>query len=114
MPTIKPILLIWAVQPARRLKEPMRIDIEHPTNRPNFSIVRLGTLRIAFSYQTPIGYDDGSGWVVRVNDWGPTTGKHLNQLDSATALDDGYADRIPGDQFEANLTNVLAAYRPVA
>ena len=86
----------------------MRIDIDHPTNRPNFSIVRLGTLGIAFSYQTPIGYtaDDGFTWIVRVNDWGPTTGKHLNELDFGRK-----DERIPGDQFEARLAQQLEEWR---
>ena len=54
---------------------------------------------IAFSYKTPVAfYTHKTGKRVRVNEWGPTTGKHLNWLD------DGNKDsRIPGDQFEAEM-----------
>lgn len=62
----------------------MNVTIEHPTNRSNFTIVYLGAdFRIAFSYQTAIGlYRTGHGWLVADNQWGPTTGKHLNYLDN--------------------------------
>lgn len=61
----------------------MNVTIEHPTNRPNFTIVYLGAdFRIAFSYQTAVGvYRTGKGWLVAESQWGPTTGKHLNYLD---------------------------------
>ncbi len=86
----------------------MRIESDHPTNRPNFSVVQIGKQSIAFSYKTPIGYtpDDGFGWVTRENDWGPTTGRHLNELDFGRK-----ADRIPGDQFEARLAQQLDGWR---
>lgn len=58
-------------------------SIKHPTDRPNFSIANFDWITIAFSYETMVGYQvPGSGWVVRQNDWGPTTGKHLNHLQS--------------------------------
>ena len=80
----------------------MRINIDHPTNKPNFSIVRVGTLGIAFSYQTPIGYTRRNHWITRVNDWGPTTGKHLKELDFGRK-----DERIPGEQFEAQLSDAI-------
>jgi len=59
----------------------MRISIDHPTDRPNFYIVHVGNLSLAFSYRTIIGFSvGGSRWVIRENVWGPTTGKHLNYL----------------------------------
>ena len=83
----------------------MRIEINHPTNKANFSTVTLGAYSVAFSYSTPIGYttDDGFNWVVRVNDWGPTTGRHLNELDFGRK-----EERIDGDQFMLQLAVLVA------
>jgi hypothetical protein len=53
---------------------------------------------VYFSYKTPVAFRTfKTGLVVRENDWGPTTGKHLNAIctDKKT--------RIPGDQFEQEL-----------
>ena len=74
----------------------MRIEIDHPTNKANFSTVTLGELSIAFSYETPIGFttDDGFNWTTRENDFSVTTGKHLNELDFGRK-----ADRLNGDDF---------------
>lgn len=79
----------------------MQVRVEHPTDRPNFYIVHLDdgeeSVSVAFSYQTPIGFNrwNGQGWQVRENAWGPTTGKHL------TFLDDGdKKSRIPGPTFD--------------
>lgn len=59
----------------------MNVSINHPTDRPNFTIVYVGSLTLGFSYSTIVGYQEGWGdWVVTVNYWGPTTGKHLNYL----------------------------------
>ncbi len=81
----------------------MNVGISHPTDKANFSIVELGEIEIAFSYQTPIGFNlyDGKGWVIRYNAWGPTTGKHMNWLD-----DRGPDYRIPGDSFESRLASL--------
>jgi hypothetical protein len=64
-------------------------------------------LTVWFSYQTPIAFrsihHNGYEMVVRENDWGPTTGKHLNWID------DGNKDsRIPGDEFEKLLSGVMS------
>ena len=76
----------------------MNISITHPTDRPNFSIVTLGARSVAFSYDTPIGFKlyPYHRWTTRVNDWGPTTGKHLNYLNDDT-------DRLDSDEFESRL-----------
>ena len=71
--------------------------IEHPTERHNFAIVCFDDCKIAFSYETPIGYASASTcweWKVRVNEWGVTTGKHM------TYLGCGADDRIPAWRFE--------------
>ena len=56
--------------------------VEHPTDRPNFSIVDTGKRKFAFSYETCVAISKADGgWLVRENIWGPTSGKHLNWLD---------------------------------
>lgn len=59
------------------------IEISHPTDRPNFAIVEVGDVDLAFSYRVLIGVRGPSTdykWRVVPNKWGPTTGKHLNYL----------------------------------
>lgn len=64
--------------------------------------VDVGMLTLFFSYQTPVAFRTyNSGLVVRENEWGPTTGKHLNWLDS------GRSNRISGEDFENKLQEVL-------
>jgi len=57
--------------------------------------VDVGELTVWFSYNTPVAFHKlGGSKVVRRNDWGPTTGKHLN------AIDDGNkADRVDSETF---------------
>lgn len=59
------------------------MSVEHPTDKANFYIVWTQHWAIAFSYQTIIGVNalKGKGWLVSVNEWSTTTGKHLNHLD---------------------------------
>ena len=96
----------------------MRIEIDHPTSKANFSIVTVGDFEIAFSYRTPIGFyapesglmdntgtrkewEGRNGWVIRENDWGPTTGRHLNELPGRKE------DRLPNDAFEEALAKAV-------
>ena len=53
---------------------------------------------IYFSYKTPVAFVKNGPVVVRQNDWGPTTGKHLNTIDGGNKK-----ARVPGDQFEKML-----------
>lgn len=77
--------------------------VEHPTGQDNFYIVWSGVDRngdsrsFAFSYRTVIGFNEheGRGWTVRDNEWGPTTGKHLNHLDGGDK-----STRVDGVTFE--------------
>jgi len=56
-----------------------------------------------FSYRTPVGFlAPGTGYVVRENAWGPTTGKHLNYLNS------NKAGRVSGEQFTEQLADALS------
>jgi hypothetical protein len=74
----------------------MRVSIDHPTGRPNFTEVTFGDLVVWFSYKTPIGFMyPGEGRVVRENQWGPTTGRHLNEISTG--------QRVTSEAFEAKL-----------
>lgn len=80
----------------------MNVSIHHPTDRANFSNVTLGNVSIWFSYATPIAFQvDHSGFVIRHNEWGSTTGKHLAYLSPDKAR------RIDGPTFEAQLAEAL-------
>lgn len=82
----------------------MDVSVSHPTNRPNFCSVRVNKITIYFSYETPIAfYHPSTGEVVRENDWGPTTGKHLNYVESDRSK------RVDGVEFERKLAMVLGA-----
>lgn len=84
----------------------MHVSVEHPTDRPNFCRVQVGKITIYFSYdRTPIAFHHPStGTVVRENDWGPTTGKHLNYVDNGRQ-----DDRVSGDVFRRKLSTMLNA-----
>lgn len=44
--------------------------------------IDAGKVIVWYSYQTPIAFlIVGSSMVVRQNEWGQTTGKHLNEID---------------------------------
>ena len=82
--------------------------VEHPTNRPNFTVVTLDAggereLWLAFSYETCVGFmrPMWNAWIVRFNEWGPTTGKHLNPLTPAKK------DRWNTDEFQWMLSGLL-------
>ena len=59
-------------------------NIEHPTGRPNFSVVQTDRGLYWFSYQTCVAASINGRRAVRVNDWSATTGKHLNLIDGGT------------------------------
>lgn len=86
------------------------LQIKHPGNRTNFTEVIIGSLTIWFSYETAIAYRITNpdkytieAQCVRENDWGPTTGKHLNYVSTDKA------SRVSGTEFEANINRHLAA-----
>ncbi len=44
--------------------------------------IQIGALGLWYSYDTVVAfYHPSTGRRVRVNAWGPTTGKHLNAID---------------------------------
>jgi len=73
----------------------------------NTTTIEIGNKRIYFSYKTPIAFytpsgHECAGLVVRQNDWGPTTSKHLNAIDGGNK-----AARIPGAEFERLLSETF-------
>ena len=67
--------------------------------------VELGKLTIFFSYQTPIAYHiQGVGYVVRQNEWGTVTGRHMNAIDGGDKK-----LRIAGSEFKLLLENEIKA-----
>lgn len=80
------------------------------TTAVNALVFDMGAIRVWFSYRTPVAFQvDHESPVVRQNEWGPTTGKHLN------AIDDGdKANRIDREAFQKALQNALETYNAVA
>lgn len=83
-------------------------SISHPTGRPNFTEVTIEDVTVWFSYRTPVAFmAPGWGRVVRENEWGPTTGRHLNYID------DGYkALRVDGQSFQTLIREALDGRLP--
>lgn len=58
--------------------------------------VDMGSVTVWFSYRTPVAFRvHGHNRVVRQNDWGPTTGKHLKWIDGGDKR-----NRVDSDTFE--------------
>ena len=73
-----------------------------PEPRHNAMKVDLGPIALWFSYSTPVAvFIPGKGLIVRENDWGPTTGQHLNIIDGGDK-----ADRVTGEEFERILNSI--------
>lgn len=65
----------------------------------------VGPLAVWFSYQTAVAFQlDEQARVVRKNQWGPTTGKHLNWIDGGNPT-----ERVDSDEFERRFNEVLAS-----
>jgi hypothetical protein len=60
-----------------------------------------------FSYQTLVAFNGPYGLKVRKNDWGPTTGKHLNTIDFGNR-----AKRLSAEAFEAAYFKAFKANLP--
>ena len=74
----------------------------------NFHLALIGEVSIFFSYETPVAFSapvTGYKWVVRENDWGATTGRYLNEID--TGSKEAKAARLPSTEFERRLDIVL-------
>lgn len=61
----------------------------------NGRMLELSNLKLYFSYETLIAFEHpDAGLVIRENNWGPTTGKHLNAINNDTRI------RVPGNLFQ--------------
>lgn len=61
--------------------------------------IDLGPLTVWFSYKTPVAFrTPGTPMIVRQNDWGATTGKHLKWINCETSQTDTI--QVSGEQFE--------------
>lgn len=89
----------------------MSVRISHPDGKADFSMVYLGDLMIAFSYETPIAFAVGSlrDVVVRKNQFGAATERHMRHVEGPT----GYTkqDRVHGEEFERRLAHALSPFR---
>ena len=54
-----------------------------------------------YSYDTIIAFSDREGFVISENNWGTTTGKHMNFLDRDKKA------RLPREEFELKLQEML-------
>ena len=64
--------------------------------------MQLFNVTVWFSYQTMVAfYSHETGLVVRENDWGPTTGKHLNWIDGGNK-----AERVSSELFQQKLEDI--------
>lgn len=90
--------------------------IEHPTDRPNFSMLYFEGVKLWFSYETLVGVRVAGKTLVAKNAWGPTTGKHLNYIDNGdkeTRIDQGALEHVAHNalngSYEASLTDLVTA-----
>ena len=68
----------------------------------NKNVVDIGqSIRIWFSYETPIAFSNGGGFYCSENVWTNTTGKFLNELQP------NKKKRIPNDEFNKKLEKVF-------
>ena len=61
--------------------------------RANFNRLSTKDIDVYFSYETPIAFTANNLTHIRENDWGPTTGRHLNYIN------DDKKCRIEGEKF---------------
>jgi len=71
----------------------------------NSLMVDFNNFRLYYSYKTIIGYYDSTdGEVVCKNNWGTTTGKHLNWINP------DHKKRLPYGEFQKKLETMLARH----
>lgn len=64
----------------------------------NAKMVTIAGTRFYFSYETLVAVETNDELVVHENDWGSTTGKHLNSIDGGSK--EAKAERISSSDFE--------------
>lgn len=58
------------------------VSCYYAPSKQNAIRIEAGSVIVWYSYQTPVAFlIPGYGMVVHQNQWGPTTGKHLNKID---------------------------------
>lgn len=70
--------------------------------------LEVGNLVIYFSYETPVAVylrNSGVPMMVRQNDWGTTTGKHLNEIDGGSK--EAKKERVSEERFESYYEGLL-------
>ena len=75
------------------------IKIGHTSN---YATVYIGKLSLKFSYETVIAFFGPDDSAVSTNEWGTTTGKHLNQIDNGDKK-----SRVNREEFERRLSAQL-------
>ena len=69
----------------------------------NTLVVRINNLTLFYSYRTIVAYQDAEdGKAVCENEWGVTTGKHLNWIDGGNKK-----NRLDYDTFQEKLHKAL-------
>lgn len=66
-------------------------------------VFSVGGIDVYFSYKIPVAFRFGGTLTVRENEWGPTTGKHLN------AIHPDKKRRVSGETFERMLSEAVTA-----
>lgn len=67
--------------------------------------VDMGNIILYYSYKTIVAFSFQGRTMVRKNDWGPTTGKHLNKIDGGSK--EARENRVKGEEFEEKLAQSL-------
>lgn len=68
------------------------------SNNNKATVVTIGDTQLLFSYETLVAFQEGYGnWIVSENVWGPTTGKHINNITGVRNKE----DRMPRAEFVA-------------
>lgn len=77
----------------------VKFENENLNSAKNFNSVTIGNIKLYFSYETCIAFEKDGKMVVTANNWGNTTGKHLNWISSKE-------DRIPYEDFQKELNKL--------
>jgi hypothetical protein len=67
--------------------------------------IQIGNVELYFSYDTVVAFCGDGEMVISQNVWGPTTGKHLN------AIDTDKSRRVSREVFEEKLQKLLANHQ---
>ena len=71
--------------------------------------VSMMGIDVYFSYKTPVAFRTfGCGLVIHQNDWGPTTGKHLNFInpDKSVRVNDDRFKQLWAEHVESRLSGI--------